>query len=85
MRAEERQVRIRARPEARERWERAASERGESLSAFLRRAADDRASRQPEDEVLERWLPPQTEPARAKAPASLEERLAAIEELVSRL
>src|SRR5215207_3156497 len=81
MRAEKRQVRIRARPAARKRWEEAAALRGESLSEFLRIAADERASRQPEEEVLERWLSPQTQPARARA-KTLEERLAAIGELV---
>jgi hypothetical protein len=85
MRAEERQVRIRARPAARKRWEEAAALRGESLSEFLRIAADERASRRPEEEVLERWLSPQTESARAKPPATLEERLQAIGELVDGL
>jgi hypothetical protein len=87
MRAEERQVRLRARPAARKRWEEAAALRGESLSEFLRIAADERASRQPEEEVLERWLSPQTQPApaRAKEPASLEERLQALVELVDGL
>jgi hypothetical protein len=82
MRAEERQVRLRARPAARKRWEEAAALRRESLSEFLRVAADQRASRRPREEVAETWLSPQAQPARA---IPLEERLAAIRELVDGL
>jgi hypothetical protein len=85
MRAEERQVRIRARPAARKRWEEAAALRGESLSKFLRIAPDARASRQPWEEVVSPSVVQQQCSARVKAPATLEERLAAIGELVDGL
>jgi cell pole-organizing protein PopZ len=78
-------VRIRARPAMRKRWEEAAELRGETLSEFLRRAADERASRQAEDEVASTSAAQQGHSARAKAPATLEQRLQAIGELVDGL
>jgi hypothetical protein len=82
MRPDERQVRFRARPEARKRWEQAAELRGETLSEFLRIAADERTSRQTEGEVALPSLSPQAQPAR---PKTLAEKLEAIEELVAGL
>jgi hypothetical protein len=76
------EVRFRARPAARKRWERAASERGETLSAFLRRAADERVSRQPEAEVTAPSLSAPTHLARA---IPIEERLAGINAIVDGL
>jgi hypothetical protein len=72
------EIRVRARPKARQRWERAASERCETLSAFVRAACDERASRQPEPGVAAPSVSPPISPARA----SLEERIAAIGEIV---
>jgi hypothetical protein len=72
--------RFRARPAARERWERAASERGECQ--FVRRAADERASRQAEEEVAAPSVATHTSPARAMP---LEERLAGIKAIVDGL
>jgi len=73
---------VRARPAARKRWQRAASERGETLSAFVRRAADERASRQPEPGVTSPSVSSPTSPARA---IPLEVKLQAIEKLVASL
>ena len=82
MRPEERQVRFRARPEARKRWEGAAELRGETLSEFLRIAAEERTSRQPEEEVAAASVSPPTSPARAK---THEDRLAGIKAIVDGL
>jgi hypothetical protein len=76
------EIRVRARPAARKRWERAASERGECLSEFVRRAADERASRQPDPGVTSPSVAPHASSARA---IPLEERLAGITELVDGL
>ena len=78
------EVRFRARPAARKRWERAASERGETLSAFLRRAADEPASRQPEPGG-DISIALATHTLRARARATLEERIQATLELVDGL
>lgn len=82
-------MRFRARPAARKRWEGAAELRGETLSEFLRIAADERTSRQPEEEVAAPSVAPHRQPAPARATESvaltLEERLAGITELVDGL
>lgn len=79
------EIRVRARPAARKRWERGAASRGECLSEFVRRAADERASRQPESGVTFPSVSRPTHFARASAEKTLEERLAGISELVDGL
>ncbi len=76
------EIRVRARPAARERWEQAASEHGETLSAFVRAACEERASRQPGDEVVTPSVAPHASSARA---IPIEERLASINAVVDGL
>jgi hypothetical protein len=70
------------------RWKDAAALRGETLSELVRTAIE--AELVPpaitaRAGMTSPWLSPQTQPARAKAPTTLEERLQAISELVDGL
>jgi hypothetical protein len=71
---------VRAEPHEHRLWRVVAASRGQTLSelvrALLTAAAEERVT--PQDEGVGSSVSPQTEPARVKAPASLEERLAAI-------
>jgi hypothetical protein len=78
-------VHLRVESSERKRWQEAASASGRTLSAMIRDAlevelGDGVATKSVTG--LPAWLPLQPQPARAKAPASLEERLAALTELV---
>jgi hypothetical protein len=83
------EIRVRAAPRLSKRWREAATARGETLSAFVRAACEERASRQPEGGVVESCPEQHASPARAlaraKAPTSLEERLSALAELAEGL
>jgi hypothetical protein len=79
------EIRVRAAPRLSKRWREAATARGETLSAFVRAACEERASRQPEGGVVESCPEQHASRARAKAPTSLEERLSALAELAEGL
>jgi hypothetical protein len=81
-------VHLRVEPSERKRWQEAAERSGRSLSAMVRDALEvelERCDHADNDEGLRSSVSPHQHSARAKAPATLAERLAAIGELVDGL
>jgi len=81
-------VHLRVTATERKRWQEAAASSGRSLSQMIRDGIEGKLAGRDHregDGGVASSAAPQTQPARAKAPATLEERLAGITELVDGL